>query len=325
MVFFRESNIDIHFITGLFTDQLVFKGINKGMASDGQGIIGSLSAIKCLTIYKSLKVDNCNVIFLDLSVFYCHDTGILLTYTVNLRIDICCQYLNFLFFHLNSLVISQLYLWLYCDGCCKYKRLIFSDIFHINLWTGYDLKTTLLRRCLIGLWYRKISGILIEDFRTIKLLDHFSRRFSFAEALDRDLTLILMIGFDHSRLKILCTYLYRDLCHTVFKILYFVTHVLIPPYMLSKFVLKGKLLKAFPFFSFLKQVRKFPADRLFSVLDSLVTISGSSHSAPAGQTDTGSCHNIFSHRCEEVYSRTAPHTPWHKARLPPGKPGHWWQ
>ena len=116
MIFLWERNIDIHFITGLLTDQLIFKGVNKGMASDGQRIIRSLATFKWLTVYKSLKVNNCDVIFFDLSVFYCHDTGVLLTNTVNLRIDIRCQHLDFLLFYLNSLVISQLYLWLHCNG-----------------------------------------------------------------------------------------------------------------------------------------------------------------------------------------------------------------
>ena len=224
MVSLWECYIDIHFITFVFTDQLIFKGIDEGMASNRKRIIGTFSTIKWLVIYKSLKVDHCDIVFFDCTVFYVYCTCILLLNLSKFSIDICCHDLNFLFLYFDSFIITKFNIWFYSNRSDKYERLAISNFFHIDIRAGYDLKSALFCSFFVSIRNNKVCSILIKYFRTIFFLDQFTRSFSLTETWKSNFVFVLIVRFFHSLFKCFRAYLYCNFCHTVFKILYFVTH-----------------------------------------------------------------------------------------------------
>ena len=75
MVIFRESNVDINFITGFFADKLIFETRNKGIGPQFQRIIIAFASLEFNSVNRTREIDHngvalgCGAIFFNLNGF----------------------------------------------------------------------------------------------------------------------------------------------------------------------------------------------------------------------------------------------------------------
>src|SRR5699024_4274855 len=89
LVFLRECHFHFSLFSDLGTDQLILKARDKRAGSDRQRIVLSLSAFKCSSIYKSLKIKGNLILVLNSPVCHIHCSCIALA----LFLDLCINFL----------------------------------------------------------------------------------------------------------------------------------------------------------------------------------------------------------------------------------------
>ena len=225
MVLLWEGNIYLALLADILSDKLVFKRINERMGTNLKLMVRSLSALKRNAVRKALVINRRNVAHRNRAVFHGHRPGILLPRPVKLRRYLLLAHRDIGLFHLNALVLSERNRRLYRNLRREDKALALLHLRHINGRPRNNLKAALLRRRIVSFRNNLIRRILIENTRTVHLLDNRARCFALAEALHINPALILMISFLKRFFKILCGCFYRKLYHILSQIFNLKTHL----------------------------------------------------------------------------------------------------
>ena len=216
MILFWECYININFLAGFFTNQLVFECINECVASDYQRIILAFAALEWLAINKTFKVNYGCIIFFNTTVLNGNHTAVLLTYFVDFCIDISRHNFYRFLLYFDSFVVTKSNFRFYGYCSCKYEIFTFFDFYNINFRTRYDFQATLFCCFFVSIRNCKVCCIFIKNFRSVKFLYHFTWCFTFTKALNADVFLVFVIRFYHCLFKCICIYGNGDFCHALF-------------------------------------------------------------------------------------------------------------
>ena len=186
MIIFWECNLNFYFFVDLSSDQLLLESRNERTRSDCQWIVLTFSTFECNTVNESFEI-KCNIIFICYSsVCNLNDSCMLLTNLLDLLVNFLLCYSCRVFVNFKSFVLSKFNFRFNCNFCCEDEWFSLLKLNDINCRLGSNLKFTLIICFCICLRNHAVCCLIIKYFRSVHLLDHLTRNFSFTESWEAD-------------------------------------------------------------------------------------------------------------------------------------------
>ena len=217
MIVLRESNGNVFVLTDLGTDQLILEARDEASGTDGQGVVLSFSASEGNAVYGTVKVKLDDVAALNCSVIYIDGSGVVLSFLVNLFVDMLVSYFNVALLNLYAFVLAKGNFRFHSNLCSEDEGFAGLDLGYIDLRTGNDLKIAVLQSLCICSRDQIVGSIFIENACAIHFLDQFTRCFTFTEARDIDSSSGFQIYFLNCFFKVLGRSLDGQLRHVFFQ------------------------------------------------------------------------------------------------------------
>ena len=202
LIVLREGDVDVLFLTGGHTDDLLLKAGDKHLRAKDKVMPLALAAVKGNAVHAALKVDDGGIALLG-GTLDRHDTTGAFTRTFDLGVDLLILDIDDGTLGGQRLIFAQLGLRPLRRGEAERELLSVGNI-HASHGGRADVADLfLLNAELERLRRERIGSVLIENILAVHTLDDHAGRFALAEALDIDLAAVFEVGRLQRLLKFL--------------------------------------------------------------------------------------------------------------------------
>ena len=196
--FFRillgEGDVYGEFLSRVFPDDLILKSGNKTSGAEFQRITLSLSAVKCLSVNETFKVDNNGVSVLRGSAFNVNETRLLLLIVREFLRNVRFGHFNGFLCQFKTLVSLDPDLGLNGDGRLETEA-VFADFENFDVRSVNRFDLCFVYRRLVSLGIDLFHGVVVEHARAVHSLNHFSRSLALAEAGNVEFLYVFSVRF----------------------------------------------------------------------------------------------------------------------------------
>ena len=204
VVVLGESDVNVLFVAGLHTDDLLLKAGDKAVGTQLQAVVLPLAAVKGFAVQVAVEVDNGSVTLLGLPL-HGHQTGVPVAELLQTLVHIGGRDLYLFLFRGQTLVLAQGDLGIHGDNGLEGKAVARGIAHQLHRRVTHHLKLLLLHGLLIGIGERNIDGLLVKDLRAIHPLNELAGGLAGTEARHIDLSAHLPIRLFDGGLKRLRT------------------------------------------------------------------------------------------------------------------------
>ena len=190
VIILREGNLYFDLLLRLCPDELLFESGDKRSGTDGQRVVLTLATFERLAVHEAFEVQDDLVFILYRTILYRDGTGVLLRLFLDLRVYFLLGHAGGNLIYFQSLVLAQGNFRFGSYLRSKDKGLALLDLLYVDLRLGYDLQLTLVISLRVCLRDQAVGRVIIEDLRSVHLLDHLARYFSLTETRHIDLVFL---------------------------------------------------------------------------------------------------------------------------------------
>ena len=202
----RESNVYVELVAGLVADDLLLEARDKLTRTEGKLIILALAAVECDAVNEALKVDNCDIVLLGLSVVNGNDTCVSLLHGSKLFLNVVCADGSVTLVCLDTLIIVNRDFRLN-GNLHRHFNAVLADLCNVKIVrSGNRLNACFFDSVADNAGIYDIKRILKEYALAVELFNHFKRSLTLTETGKLNLVLLLVIGLKNCLVEVLAAY-----------------------------------------------------------------------------------------------------------------------
>ena len=208
--------MNVYFLTGFFSNQLIFKTRDELSGTQLQVEVLCLAAVEVNAVYGTVKVQNNGISLFRLAVGYGFHAGMSLLNSLQFFLDILIGYFVLDLLYFQTEVILCFNFREASNGCGDFNIFALLQLAQVQFRLIDNFQLQLVQSCRITALQQVVQRFIVEDIFAIGVLDHLSRSLSLTEALDFEAILVVLISIHYSIFELFTGKNHSKLCIIAF-------------------------------------------------------------------------------------------------------------